>query len=673
MYAANAASYYFFGSTDSNWMTLTNWSTAATPFTQAPSLPGPNDDVTVTGKTIELTTGTVEINSLKLLSSSTTITTMNISAGATLIINRTTGSTFSNALHLGGVTLTNNGTISVTNSVNLQGCNAIAFRNPDYAYPESNNVLNNASGTLTASTSGQTAGSSNGYPINFMQNANGSSTLTTGGSILLTPPAGNNKGSFAINCSSTDATINGNGTISVGSQAAYAPYGLIIVSAETANTNFSLKIGENVTLNCYSANFKTNASPFYGPVTVRSTSANATFENNGTINFGGNSTAGLYVVPSNAFTSTILNKGNLNFNGEFALSAINFSGVGTAASTFTNTAGANINYNTTADQTTNKPFVAETNKKTLSYINSGTITIGSTVPLTTALSFFDSNTSFTNTATGVLTIAHGAISASGSTATPTSPVVFTNQQGGVLNLNSTINTQTLVDTKISLVNSGTINTAATNNVLYFSTGIAGTTSGVSFGNTSILNPGASETGIVNFTNSVLLKGTVNMDVNGTTTEGTDYDKIQSYTIGSNIDISNATLNLNINVADATVGSTISLIKSYEGTITGTFQNITGLPNGWIISYTTNSIELTFDNTTINSVVKNVYDLSSSVKLVNNLGVICLMGGNIRISTINGQMILNENVYPDRLVKLTRGVYIIEMITDNKSFVGKVII
>ena len=659
----------FYWGDNSNWSTLSNWSTSTSSFIQAPALPGANDDVLIMGRTVNIQSSDfISINSLKLYSHTTANATLNIASGASLTINRTTGATYTYALTFAGATINNNGgTISITNSVNQPGCYGVFFNNPDNGYAGSNNVLNNASGSLTVSTSTLTAASC--YPICFNQTANGKSTLTTGGTIALIPPSGSGSRNYAIYCVSPDATINGNGTISVGSQATNAAYGLFYMLAN-ASKNYSLTIGSNVTLNCYSTGFTTTSGNWIGPIFICSDGGNATFVNNGTINVGGNSTAGLHLVQAGTSITSFTNNGTMNFNGAFGLGAIHVTGGSTGASTFVNSSGANINYNTTTYQTTNKPLIYENQGKKISYTNSGTITIGTNIPLYEAFRFQDLYTSFTNS--GTVNVGVGTINSA--VATAAAPVVFTNSSAGVLNLTSTVNNYTLVPNNISLVNSGTINTAATNNILWFNTGVAGTTSGVSFENSSVLNPAGVGTGILTCTSSVLLKGVINMDVNGTTTPGTDYDLIKSSTANTDFNISNASLNLNINATNVTAGTTIPLIISYStGKVTGTFQSITGLPNGWKISYSANAVNLTFDNTTNNTSVENISDLNNSIISINNTGIISKIDGKLKIYTFNGQMIQNENVNPNCLIKLTRGVYIVEIRTNNKSFIGKVII
>ncbi|NDP21050.1 MAG: T9SS type A sorting domain-containing protein [Paludibacter sp.] len=567
-----AASISYTGVTGGNWNVPGNWSGSA--------LPTSSDDVTINGKTVVIQSGdAIAINRLLVQTSATTAGILNITGGS-LTINQTTGNASNDACFLMGGTINNSaGTVNINNAITLATGSGLRLGTSAGAFKASSTFNNTGLGTLSVSTPMST----NGTPcILFNQNDAGyHPTFTTGGTITITPNSGS--ATMAIECASpVGAIINGTGTLTAGTSGSPVSYTFIRCQAGNSAT-LSAKIESGVTLNYFGSN-----SCIY-IVTGGTTGAySATITNKGTINVGGTTRYPVYILctnPLSGVASTFDNQGTITANGAFSTGisgVIYMAGAGTLNS-FTNS--GTINFNTTADQTAecNVIRVSGTNVNA-SIANSGTITVGSSKSLTNAIVLGDSKSTLTNT--GTINIAAGQITGT----TGTGNATF-NNVGGVLNLTNTTASATLIsNTAIALNNNGgTITSGSTANTVTLNTGTPGTV----FSGASILNPGGTNTnGKLTFTNSVSLTGTVNMNVSGVNTAGTDYDQIISSTASSMITVSGS-LVLTMMASAPIIGTTIDIIKSTNGAITGTFSSVTGLANGWVVLYTAKAISLQY--------------------------------------------------------------------------------
>jgi len=620
-----AADFTWLGGTDNKWSTLANW-TVGNPAVAASALPGPTDNVKIFSGTVEIASDeNVAVNSIRVGCMSSAKATLNITAGATLTINQTTAGSYGGAIQLTGGTVNNNGgTINITSTSSTNDAYGIFLNEVDYNNPTANSTFNQSAGTLTVTMVGT---GSNHNPIWVRQrNGGGNPTLTLGGTVTLTPVSGTGSGNYVINCISSNFTINGTGTISAGSPGNNVSYGLIRIIGDNASYPYKITIGSGVTLNSYSTGFKSTASPYSGPIYIQTNTNSATLINEGTINIGGNSESAIHItsVEGKTFPFMVDNTGTINLNGSFGAAAIYIAGKGTGSSKILNQATGNINYNTTSNNTSANPFIIQSSSNTFELVNDGTISVGSVTPLTNAISLYDSNSKINNN--GTLNVGSGIISTS-SNATSNS-VVFNNSVTGSLNFNSTSATSP-ISTNYAFANEGSY----------------------------MLAP----------------KGTINMNVRGTTSAGTDYDQIVSKAAFGIVDLTNASLALNITASNPTPG-TISLISctgNFES-ISGTFKSVTGLVPGWTIGYTPTSVTLTNDGTGV-SAVSEVYDYDYSKISVNKNGIITKFDGDIKIYSLSGKMIKSQKTSIGRSIQLVNGVYILKIQTGDKQTRLKIII
>jgi len=561
------------GVTGGNWNVATNWDLG--------HVPGSTEDVVINGKTVVIQAGDIiTINRFLLQTSTAAAGILNITGGS-LTINQTTGTVSNDACFLQGGTINNSGgTVSITNAITSATGSGLRFGASAGTYKASSTFNNAGTGTLSISTPSSTNGTS---CVIMNQNDVGyHPTFTTGGTITITPNSGS--ATMAIECASpVGAVINGTGTLTAGTSGSPVIYTFMRCSAGNTAT-LSATIDTGVTLNYFGSN-----SCIY-VVTGGTTVANsATIINKGTINVGGTTRYPVYITSTNTLSgaaATFDNEGIITANGAFSTgnSGVIFMAGAGYLNSFTNS-GA-VNFNTTSDQTTECNVIRVSGANVnASITNSGTITVGSVKSLTNAIVLGDSKTSLTNT--GTINIATGQITGTSGTGN----AAFNNNARGILNLTNTASSATLVsNTAIALNNNGgAITTGATANTVTLNTG----TPGATFSGASILTPGgAAANGKVTITNSVTLPGTLNMNVSGVTTAGTDYDQIISSAASAVITVS-GTLALTMSASAPLTGTTIDIIKSTNGTITGTFSSVTGLASGWAIIYTTNAISLQY--------------------------------------------------------------------------------
>ncbi|NDP21049.1 MAG: T9SS type A sorting domain-containing protein [Paludibacter sp.] len=431
-----AASISYTGASGGNWNVASNWGGGV--------LPGSLDDVTINGKTVVIQSGdAITINRLLVQTSATTAGILNITGGS-LIINQTTGTASNDACFLMGGTINNSaGTVSITNAITSATGSGLRLGASAGAFKASSTFNNTGSGTLSVST--PTSG--NGYPC-IMLNQNDAGyypTFTIGGTITFTPNSG--AATMAIDCGSTiGAIINGTGTLTAGTSENPVKYSF--VRSNTGNSAaYLITIETGVTINYYGSSACIQVSTA-GTTADKS----ATIINKGIINLGGTVRWPIYISSNNTLSAcTFENQGTITANGAFStgISGVIYI-VGAGISNFTNS--GNLNFNTTADQTTECSVVA-VNASTVNatITNSGTINVGSSKDLTNAIVLGDSKSTFTNT--GTINIASGKIKG----ITGTGKAAFNNNTGAVINTSKTDEAGAFDSNTIALTNNGTIN------------------------------------------------------------------------------------------------------------------------------------------------------------------------------------------------------------------------
>ena len=636
-FSSFGAAISFSGASGGNWNVASNWSGGA--------LPTSADDVTISGKTVNVVNGdNVAAGSVIIENSGTaTVGTLNIQSGGTLTISSTTVTAV--FLKIRGGVVNNQGTLSVSiNSgstsytVSLQNTTGGATKMPS-------TLINSGTLTIDASAGGTTA-----TCISLSQTDAGvQPTFTTGGTINLIPKNVNT--AFVIDSSASDALINGSGTLSAGTVG--TP--LISYFIRIYGSNKILTIDQNVTVN-----YIGSSSASYGIYIAPNTSGSCKLVNKGTLNLSGTITNPIHLV-GGGFTAILDNQGTINGTGAPASSS---SGVITfQQATCTMTNSGTINFNPTTDGAVIRAFSASASG---SFSNSGTITVGSGKALTNAIILGDSKTTLTNT--GTISIGSGSIiGTSGGTGNAT----FNNNTNAVLNVsNTTTNAILIGNTALSLINGGgTITTAATTNAVIIKTGTPGATF-----TSGIFSPGGDGNGKINLTNSVSLGGTLKMNVTGVTTAGTDYDQIVGYYPSTDINISGSTLALTMSALTPANGTSITIINYSSNTgctVTGTFGTVTGLASGWSVVYTANTVSLKYDTSTSNQLV-DALDLTQLVKTAGN-AIVSKVDGSLQVTSFSGKVIKSLNVVSGQVIPLTSGAYIIVYKTEAKSYLQKVIL
>ncbi len=113
-------------------------------------------------------------------------------------------------------------------------------------------------------------------------------------------------------------------------------------------------------------------------------------------------------------------------------------------------------------------------------------------------------------------------------------------------------------------------------------------------------------GIMHFNgNADLSRNTINIDVNGNGAAGVSYDVI---TVNGTVELGGV-LQLNVNYGGAD-GDQITIISATG--ITDRFATVAGLPAGWTINYTSNSVILEYaQGTTWTGAVNTEWDLAGN--------------------------------------------------------------
>jgi len=542
------------GGADTNWSTAANWDNN--------TLPATNDEVTITGVyTVTVNSDIGTINKLVLSTSAAGAPTLQINSGGKITISASAA--VSGVILIGGI-IQNNGELIITTSTGAS--HGMEFRNSSSTTPIASSY--SGSGTLTINSTASTTSNC----IYFTQNnAVPVFSLGIGNTSLLSASAVH----VISVLSGSQATINGTGSITIGSSGTPASCGLILITSNASATS-TLTVETGVTLSIYS----TMTSTTNGPVrlTLTANEKSITFLNKGTINIGGTCVNGIY-SNSAASTSNPLpssnfeNQGTVNFTGAFNnASAAPFNYGGAGVHNFTNSGTISIGNMTS---TSSKGFYM-TNTHTVNFTNSGIITFESSNATTGAMmSLGDNKTVFNNT--GTVTINKGFLGASGS-------AVFNNNAGG----------------KLTIAGDGTpnaiVSAVVTNNGLFEANGTIN--NGCYVPSTGTISPGGA-TGIGKITIYTAASGTFNltgkaiMNVNGKTTAGTDYDQIAVTTTGSTLDVSGATLEVNVGGSYTPANNDVVSLFTGQASRTGNFSAVTLPSLNWAMDYGANFARIKF--------------------------------------------------------------------------------
>ena len=604
---------------DSKWETAANWSNNV--------VPGTSDQVTIQGVyTVTVSTDVGTINKLVVQTSAAGAPTLVITSGGTLTVSNTTTTAQPQVVLVGGI-IQNAGTLNITTytgaSVGLE------FRSSTSTTPVASSY--SGSGALTINSSLGTS-----QCVYFSQ-TNADPVFSVGGTISLS--AASTVAVISVG-SGSHATINGTGSITIGSSGTPASCGLIYIPSHATLTN-TLTIESGVTLSIYSNMSSTSNAP----IRLAQTASNAaiTFTNKGTLYIGGTSANGIYSGTNTSSTINFDNQGTINFTGAYSTAsagAMSFGGAGTAY--LTNSGTILVSNMTVASS----KGIYMTASPTVTITNTGIITFDATNVTTGAMiTMGDSKSKFDNT--GTVSINKGYLAGTSGTGN----ALFNNNVGGKVTISGT-GSSVAINTILLFTNKGTFEANGT----VANGGFAPSTGTVSPG-------GASGIGKITFYSAngstFSLTGKALMDVNGKTTAGTDYDQITVATTGASLDVSGATTEITVGGGySPATGDKIPLFIG-QAAVTGTFSAVT-LPSvgtSHIDYATSGQANLLFD---LGTGIENTFSKIGIVGSARNIIVSNANGNAIAVYSVTGQLVKSVLAQYDRqTIAIQKGIYIVK--------------
>ena len=552
------------GASTTTWSDAANW--------VGDVLPGVGNDVDLDGNTVVLTANT-QVQRVYAGGSSN----FTINSGITLTITGFTGNDDGLEINT-SATCINNGTITISSiATTEEGSDGIyskgTFTNNGTItidgtgqhgiYLQGGTFTNTASSTISITNVGVSSidGSANPDGDGILVDDNGGSgaTLINNGSITITMTDGDdgiylNDGSVINNENAATITISG------------------------TNSDNGIRIDDTGNFNNKSGGTFTINATVDDQLFLDNT---GTFSNTGTVNLNNASDIGLYVTDQGVFT---------------------------------NNSGGSLN----ASSSTNYSIQVDANSSTAEIINNGTFTItgGSNdgIRLQEVGKFTNNSGANLNiTSSGDAGIQIDDAGNPNSTFENNGQITITSSSGHGMEVFGTFNnnnggTFTAISTgndgiRVRVEGIGTVNNDGTLNI-YNSTGNeVEVDAGANFTNTANANfmPGATY-GIFDIKKDFNLgSATLTIDINGTTTAGTDFDQLTNGDNANAITISNATLHLNWGSFVPAVNDEFKVIDG-SGTVTGTFASVTNSNADivYTVDYASNTDEVKIVVTDINS-------------------------------------------------------------------------
>jgi len=619
---------------DGLWSSAGNWDTNSTP--------GTVDNVVIPATfTANIAADAGKINKLTVSGK------LIITASGALNIEQTTVSTA--IVELVGGEIENAGTFSIKQMLGNNTTVALRF---------SDNVDRDdkfsTTGALTIENTASTNTSTSGRCISFSQTTAGrTARLVLGGTLT-----------FNVKTSTRFIELQGGqaeigGTATIGSTEDYKNWRFMHLAPVTG----VMTIAEGANITMYTAFDSTN-----GCININAgTAGNVVFNNNGnlTLNGGGtfasNTPYGIFLNPqataSTTSYSTFNNAGTLTINGNFPGGGIYLSGsqfVG-AFPTFNNLSGATLNVVNTSTGMNATPLRATIVTITnIAFNNSGTASFTAANPY--SLMFGSNNSTFTNTGSVTVNKAITGYSAN------TTACTINNNTGGTFNFNVADNEASAISTTNKIIfnnNGGTVT----------GRGVIG--AGTFTPLTGTLSPGGAGIGTFSFADAALaLTGKFQMDIQGKTTAGTDFDQIVST---GTLDLSGAELNVAIGGSYTPVSQDIVPLL-VAASRTGNFSSVTA-PTSWIMNYNDTNANILYDNST------NLKTVADNVKLRQsngNIEIQLLTNSNatLNIFDISGKSVYNATLISTNNTIDTRGlmgIYLIRIVSENTDYIQKIVL
>lgn len=311
--SAGAATFYWAGATGANWNDVNNWSTTASPYTAATTLPTSADVVRISENSVTIPSGYNAVSNYIVVNTSNEAKPAQIivKQGGSLTCASNNGGSGA-CLYLRGGAIVNDGIITL-NVTNAPSGYAMTFENSTVAGVKTASSYS-GNGILKINAAGQT----NGGALKFSQTvANPVFTVNNHNNYQFNLASG--RWPFTLQ-TGANVTVNGTGTIDFGSIETPSVYGLFNITGD----NSALTIESGVVLNI------TTQGAFLPDNGIIQTGkfSNIHFTNKGTIRIRTNGSNGIFCSSSTTAPNVILNPGNFNTDGG---SAIVFAGSGSAS------------------------------------------------------------------------------------------------------------------------------------------------------------------------------------------------------------------------------------------------------------------------------------------------------------------------------------------------------
>ena len=526
-FTANAATttYYFFGTTNTDWNTASNWST--------------NSSTASVGSAVPTSSDIAVINSNK---------TVVISNGTTVSVERIT-------LNAGTTSLTNYGTLTISPTSNTGSALTLSGAGATF----------DNEGTLTVTSANQTTASNT---ITISGNSTAANVFTFNGTTNLAAKSGVTV--FAINTGAT-ATIGGAG-FTIGS-----------LASPSLSSVFNFTAGTGTSVSPLVTILSGTAITIYlgGSAQGIYLSNASSLINNGTLSIypsTGVTGTGLHAIQM--WETTASKVCAFTNNGAFTTTGFQQPTVfgGTLSyGTFTNTGTSTIS----SSDVSGALGLYAGSSLAYQFSNSGTMNL---YGYANAIKLSPAAASQTFTNTGTINITKGSITSSGTSGTTSTYPTLNNNSGGVINFNYGVSSGSTAATSVVLLNNNsgaTINGSCTFAASTLATFAGSTlspgdyTGGVSGIGTIVLTPSAAGT-------KFPLYGSVSMQIKGKTTPGTDFDKLSC----TELDVTNATMTVTADYTTYTPAVNDYLVLDYSGTSKiGPFSS-TSMPRGWLYESTT---------------------------------------------------------------------------------------
>jgi len=458
-----------------DWATASNWTGGV--------VPGANDDVTIaSGKTVTISSSLTKINKIAVNGK------LIISVDGVLNVEQSVSNT--PLFDLIGGEVENAGLLTIKNTLNNSNT-VLKFSENSSRDDKFTNTgtlnLDNLAGSYSLST-GKCIGLSQTTSTRTM-------LLKLGGTLNLTNIKTSSK---FIEMDGAVATIDGSTTI--GSSSDYKNWKFINI---IANGNLTFATTANITM--YSGLVNTD-----GAITASNTAVSGGVTNNGSLTIhNGSAVTGsaIYINPAASIATTFTNNKDIIIDGLSPVAAFNIGNANASSSvTITNASTGTFSITNTSSSAS---AILTSVTPTVTFTNGGTLNLA--VPAASrAMYFGDNSATFTNN--GTLNT-NNAITGNDAT----TACIFNNNSTGIVNANLASDLSVIVSNnkKITFNNYGTV------------TGIGILAAGTFNTLTGTLNPGiGTGTGILRiYQTPYTLTGKSIMQINGTTTAGTNYDQI----------------------------------------------------------------------------------------------------------------------------------------------------